>query len=116
MEPFAGGAGVALDLLLNEYVSHIHINDLDVAVYSFWKAATEHTDELCKLIFDTPVTIDVWLTQKKVLSNASLHSLLDVAFATFFLNRTNRSGILKAGVIGGKEQSGKWKLDVRFNK
>ncbi|HFQ4959181.1 TPA: DNA adenine methylase [Vibrio vulnificus] len=116
VEPFAGGAGVALDLLLNEYASHIHINDLDRAIYSFWLAATQHTDDLCRLIYDTPVTMENWYAQKEVLGDIESHDLLEVAFATFFLNRTNRSGILKAGVIGGKAQSGKWKLDVRFNK
>ncbi len=34
----------------------------------------------------------------------------------FFLNRTNRSGILGARPIGGLAQSGPWKLDVRFNR
>ena len=33
-----------------------------------------------------------------------------------FLNRTNRSGIIKAGVIGGLDQSGTYKLDCRFMK
>ncbi|MFA0251464.1 DNA adenine methylase [Vibrio sp. 10N.261.45.A4] len=116
VEPFAGGAGVALDLLLNEYVSHIHINDLDRAIYSFWIAVTQHTEELCQLIRNTPITIEQWHVQKEVLKDIESYNLLEIAFATFFLNRTNRSGILKAGVIGGKAQSGKWKLDVRFNK
>lgn len=116
VEPYAGGAGVALELLFQEYASRIHINDLDPAVYSFWQAAVHHTEELCRLIHDTPVTIDVWHQQRAVLANIEKHSLLEVALATFFLNRTNRSGILKAGVIGGITQSGKWKLDVRYNK
>lgn len=116
VEPYAGGAGVALELLFHEYASHIHINDLDPAIYSFWLAAVHHTEELCKLIYDTPVTIENWHEQKKVLLNIEQHSLLEVALATFYLNRTNRSGILKAGVIGGLAQSGKWKLDVRYNK
>ncbi|HHQ4579726.1 TPA: DNA adenine methylase [Aeromonas hydrophila] len=116
VEPYAGGAGVALELLFQEYASRIHINDLDPAVYSFWQAAVHHTEELCRLIHDTPVTIDVWHQQRAVLANVEKHSLLEVALATFFLNRTNRSGILKAGVIGGITQSGKWKLDVRYNK
>jgi DNA adenine methylase len=115
-EPFAGGAGVALELLFHEYASHIHINDIDLAVYTFWKAAVEHTEELCKAIFDIPVTIDNWHHQREVLANPDDYSLIDVAVATFFLNRTNRSGILKAGVIGGIHQAGEWKLDVRFNK
>lgn len=116
IEPFAGGAGVALELLFQEYVQQIHINDLDVAVYSFWDAVVNHPDSICKLIHDTPVTMVEWEKQKNVLSTQSDTPSLELAFATFFLNRTNRSGILKAGVIGGKQQSGKWKLDVRFNK
>jgi len=71
---------------------------------------------ICKLIQDTPVTMDEWHKQKNILTTKSDVSSLELAFATFFLNRTNRSGILKAGVIGGKHQSGEWKLDVRFNK
>lgn len=42
--------------------------------------------------------------------------MLTIGFSTFFLNRTNRSGILKGGVIGGKNQEGQWKLDARYNK
>lgn len=115
-EPYAGGAGVALELLFHEYASKIHINDLDYAVYAFWHSAVHDTDLLCKLIWDTPVTIEKWHEQKYILSNMQNFSILEVALATFFLNRTNRSGILKAGVIGGQGQSGAWKLDVRFNK
>jgi DNA adenine methylase len=33
-----------------------------------------------------------------------------------FLNRTKRSGILRGGVIGGKEQVGDYKLDCRFTR
>jgi DNA adenine methylase len=116
VEPYAGGAGVALELLFQEYASHIHINDIDTAVYLFWKAAVHHTSDLCDLIIETPVTIENWHKQRAVLVSSEEHSVLDIAFATFFLNRTNRSGILKAGVIGGKAQAGKWKLDARYNK
>lgn len=116
VEPFAGGAGVALELLFQEFVQQIHINDLDVAIYSFWDTVVNEPECICKLIQDTPVTIDEWHKQKNILTTKSDVSSLELAFATFFLNRTNRSGILKAGVIGGKHQAGEWKLDVRFNK
>ncbi|MBH9023134.1 DNA adenine methylase [Pseudomonas aeruginosa] len=116
VEPYAGGAGVALELLFHEYASTIHINDIDPAIYSFWHAATQQTEQLCKLIHDTPVTMENWRHYKQILENTQDHSTLDVAMATFFLNRTNRSGILKAGVIGGQDQAGKWKLDARYNK
>lgn len=115
VEPYAGGAGVALDLLFNEYVQHIHINDIDPAVYAFWNCVAHQSDKLCQRIADTNVTIDEWERQKQIINSAQAEGL-DLAFATFFLNRTNRSGILKAGVIGGKAQSGKWTLDVRYNK
>ncbi|MFO3672596.1 DNA adenine methylase [Pseudomonas protegens] len=116
IEPYAGGAGVALELLFHEYASTIHINDFDPAVYAFWDSAVSNTEELCKTIFDTAVTMDNWHHYKSVMNQPENYSAIELAMATFFLNRTNRSGILKAGVIGGKDQAGKWKLDVRFNK
>lgn len=116
VEPYAGGAGVALELMFHEYAAKIHINDIDPAVFSFWQAAVHETDELCRLINDTPVTIENWHRQREVLKQINQHSTIEIALATFFLNRTNRSGILKAGVIGGLEQAGKWKLDARYNK
>lgn len=116
IEPYAGGASVAIELLLEEYVRNIIINDIDPAIYSFWSSVLEHTEELCEKINDVNVTMDSWYEQKEIISSPEKHTKVDIGFATFFLNRTNRSGILKAGVIGGKEQKGKWTLDVRFNK
>ncbi|MGN6231472.1 MAG: DNA adenine methylase, partial [Trinickia sp.] len=116
VEPFCGGAGLALELLMSYTVSTIHINDLDRAVYAFWYSATKRTDALCAKISDTPCTIETWQEQRSVWMNRSKANLLDLGFATFFLNRTNRSGILDAGVIGGKNQNGQWKLDARYNR
>lgn len=116
MEPFAGGAGVALDLLFSGYVSDIHINDADLAIYNFWHAIVTNTDNFLALLQQVPLTIEEWEKQKLVLKHPENHSDLAHGFAAFYLNRTNRSGILKAGVIGGKNQSGTYKLDARFNK
>ena len=116
LEPFAGGCGVALDLLFSGYCSDIHVNDLDSAIYHFWKALTHEPEGFLALLADTPITIDEWHRQKAVLANPEHYSDLALGFAAFFLHRTNRSGILKAGVIGGKAQSGAYKLDARFNK
>ncbi len=116
VEPYAGGAGVAIELLMLEYAKHIHINDIDDAIYSFWYSVLNHTEELSKMISSTRVTMTGWNRQKEVLKKPKDYSILERGFATFFLNRTNRSGILNAGVIGGKAQAGKWKLDVRYNK
>lgn len=115
-EPFAGGAGLALTLLSNGYVSHLYLNDLDSALFAFWSSVLEDTSELCRLIRDTPVAIDEWHRQKHVLSNPADYSMVELGFAAFFLNRTNRSGIIQGGVIGGLRQNGNYKLDCRFNK
>ncbi|ENC6422526.1 DNA adenine methylase [Aeromonas veronii] len=116
IEPYAGGASVALELLLEEYVQKITINDIDPAIYSFWHSVINESNELCELIRNVKINMDTWCLQKEIISDPSKYDSLSVGFATFFLNRTNRSGILKAGVIGGKNQTGNWKLDVRFNK
>lgn len=115
-EPFAGGAGIAFNLLFNKLVSHIHLNDVDPAIYSFWFAAINDTDNLLKLIFDTPINMEQWSYWRDVMNCKIQTNLTEKGFATLFMNRTNRSGILKAGVIGGKNQSGLYKLGDRFNK
>ena len=115
VEPFAGGAAVAMELLLQEYVAKIHINDISRPVYTFWKSVLSNTDELCKRIRNTRLTVAAWDKQKAVLSNPDDHDDLQLGFATFYLNRTNRSGILNGGIIGGREQTGAWKIDARYN-
>lgn len=115
VEPFAGGAGVALTLLLDGTVNRIIINDYDKAIYSLWRAIRQEPKALINRIIKTPVTIDEWYRQREIYSSTTAYSL-DLAFATLFLNRTNRSGILNAGPIGGYSQAGEWKLNVRFDK
>jgi Site-specific DNA methylase len=115
IEPFAGGAGIAIALLLEGIVNYVRINDYSKSIFCFWDSVLNRTDDLCKLISDTPVTIDVWRHQKDVLKDDV--TSLEMGFAAFFLNRTNRSGIIKnGGVIGGIEQGGTWKIDARYNK
>ena len=115
IEPYAGGAAIALELLFQEYVSQIRINDVSHHVYSFWKSVLNDTDELCRRVKNTRLTVAAWDRQKKVFMNPKDHDHVSVGFATFFLNRTNRSGILNGGVIGGRDQSGPWKIDARYN-
>jgi DNA adenine methylase len=116
IEPYAGGASVGLSLLFNEYASKIIINDIDRSIFSFWHSVLNETDKLCKLIQDTSVTVENWEKQKIIQKTKQQQGLLEVGFSTFFLNRTNRSGILNAGFIGGRQQSGQWKIDARYNK
>lgn len=115
IEPFAGGAGAALALLFLEKVDKIVINDLDKAIYSFWKSAIFHSEAFIKKINKTPVTIKEWRKQKAIYKNPRSNQF-DKGFAAFYLNRTNRSGILEGGPIGGIKQNGRWKIDARFNK
>lgn len=114
-EPFAGGAGIAWRLLLNGDMTEVWLNDIDPAIYAFWKTVVDAPDELCNRIEKTEITMEEWHRQKAILQSNDA-GLTDLAFATLFLNRTNRSGILKGGVIGGKNQQGDYKLDCRFNK
>jgi len=116
IEPFAGGAGLAINLLLDGNVSDIVINDADRSIFAFWKCVTEDTDELVEMIKSTDVNMSNWWYQHHIQKNKESSSILDLGFSTFFLNRTNRSGILSGGVVGGRDQSGKYKMDARYNK
>lgn len=116
VEPFAGGASVGLTLLMHNYVDSVHLNDLNPNIFYFWKAVFEDTDELCKRIAETKISIEEWHKQKGIYNNPADCCSLDLAFSTFFLNRTCRSGVLSGGVIGGLSQTGAWKIDARFNK
>lgn len=116
VEPYAGGASVALALLFNEYASKIVINDLDRSIYAFWHSVLNDTEGLCEMIQDTPVDIEHWQKNRSIQKNKDDFSLLELGFSTFYMNRANRSGIIMAGVIGGVNQTGDWKIDARFNK
>jgi DNA adenine methylase len=115
-ESYAGGSSVALALLFEEYASTIHINDLSRAVYAFWHSVLNETEDLCRRIERVEVTMDEWHRQRAVYDRRETAELDELGFATLFLNRVNRSGILNGGVIGGKGQGGAWKLDARFTK
>lgn len=116
IEPFAGGAAVALRLLINGDVNRIIINDYDRSIFAFWYCIVNESDRLIQKIIKTPITMNEWYNQKEIQEKKDSIDLFSLGFSTLFLNRTNRSGIIKAGVIGGKNQNGKYKLDCRFNK
>lgn len=115
VEPYAGGAGAAMYLLVYGYVNHIIINDIDPFVYAFWWSVLNRTQDLLDRIQSTPVTIDSWEQQKTVHEHPNEFTPTDLGFATFFLNRTNRSGILSGGVIGGKAQTGTYAMSARYD-
>lgn len=116
IEPFAGGAGLALKLLLNDDVSRIIINDFDPAIYSFWYSILNETDAFCELVENTILTQNEWRNQRNTYLQLDRSRPLELGFATFYLNRTNVSGVVKGGMIGGQEQNGRYGLDARFNR
>lgn len=116
IEAYAGGASVAIYLLVNGYVKNITVNDLDRSIYAFWHSVLNDTKKFCRMIEETELTIDNWRYQRMIQFNKDAFDLIELGFSTFFLNRTNRSGIISGGVIGGVTQNGNYKMSCRFNK
>ncbi|RHL91771.1 DNA adenine methylase [Veillonella atypica] len=116
IEPFAGGAGIAIELLQKNVVSKIVINDYDKGIWSLWKAILTDTNRFINEIRNVPLTMNEWEKQREICLNNNKKYSFELGFATFYMNRTNRSGIIKGGVIGGLQQTGKWKIDARFNR
>lgn len=118
VEPFCGGAGAALNLLADGWVDCLHLNDADIRIHSAWKAMLFESQRFMDAIKVTPLTMAEWYKQQEIISSArSCDYSFELGFAAFFMNRTTRSGIIeKAGPIGGYSQTGKWKIDARFNR
>lgn len=118
VEPYAGGAGAGLELLYRGIVSRVVINDLDRSIYSIWSSMLNKTDDFLRRVDKTPLTVDEWKRQREIYRRRDDRDLdpLDLGFAAFYLNRTNRSGVLRGGIVGGLAQSGTYKMDARFNR
>lgn len=115
-EPFAGGAGIAIELLVQGYVSRISLNDISTPIFAFWRSVLDEPRRFADWILDVPLDLAEWDRQKGIFSKADQSGLFELGFATFYLNRTNRSGVLNGGLIGGRAQEGKWLMDARFNR
>ena len=116
-EPFAGGAGASLALLYLEETKEIFINDADPAIHDFWWSLVNRHEQFLDYLLSTKVTMAEWQCQKNIYKRPKHVSRVQRGFATFFLNRCNHSGIVvNGGPIGGINQTGRWKLDARFNK
>jgi len=116
VEPYAGGAGIGLSLLLTEYSRHVYLNDISYPLYCFWDTVLNDTEYLTRRVANVKVTPPTWRRQKSILKSPREHAPREVGFAFLFLNRTNRSGIVNGGMIGGNSQAGKWKIDARFGR
>lgn len=115
VEPFAGGAGAGLGLLVTGQVSKIVINDLDPAIHAFWTSLVADPDAMIARIKKVPLSVKEWRRQKKIYSSGDA-DMSSLGFATLYLNRTNRSGVLNGGPIGGLDQTGNYLIDARFNR
>ena len=115
IEPFAGGFGIGINLLCENIVPSAILNDFDSHIYHFWYSVFNDTENLLRLISDTPITIEEREKQKQNYNDLDADPLID-GFATLFLNRVNFSGVIKGGPIGGLDQLGAYKIDCRFNK
>ncbi len=115
VEPYAGGAGAGIALLREGVAEQLVINDIDPAVHAFWTTVVKHNAMVLDWIDSVPLTVMEWRRQREVY-RAKESKPLDRGLAFFYLNRTNRSGVLNAGVIGGQDQSGRYKIDARFNR
>lgn len=122
-EPYCGGAGAAVNLLLSNRVDKIILNDADISIYSFWYCIKNLGDEFIQLFEQTTINLDEWSKQKEIFEQSKkgqVDDFLKLGFSTFYLNRCNRSGILTAGPIGGKSRESQlnanYKIDARFNR
>lgn len=118
VEPFCGGAGASLNLLADDHVGFLHLNDADLRIYSAWYAMLNDSDRFINALLSTPLTMEEWYAQRKIATANSYNSYsFELAFASFYMNRTTRSGIIeRAGPIGGYDQTGNWKINARFNR
>ena len=114
VEPYAGGAGVALELLCSNKVKCIHLNDSSYPIYAFWKAVTTQPEEFCHRIKNASLTVDDWKKHREIVKSPKAYDLFEVGYSTFYLNRCNRSGVLSGGLIGGLAQKGDDLMDARF--
>ncbi|MCZ8383271.1 DNA adenine methylase [Achromobacter xylosoxidans] len=119
-EPYAGGASVSLDLLRMGFIDKAVLVERDPLVFAFWHSVFNMTEALCGAIEACPVTLDTWhiLQPTKAVDDpaTSSYSLLQLGLAGLFFNRTNFSGIIGAGPIGGQKQTSAYKINCRFNK
>ncbi len=119
-EPYVGGGSISLELLERGSITKAVWLEKDPLVFAFWHCLLHQGYELYDEIESLDITIEKW---KSLLSFRDVREppecdeeLLNLGVAGLFFNRTNFSGILKAGPIGGRSQLSDYSLDCRFKK
>jgi DNA adenine methylase len=112
VEPFAGGASIALQLLANELVDQVILIDRDPLIAHFWHTLFFDTQWLVNQIKTIPISLEKWDSFRA----QQPKSRREYAIKCLFLNRTSFSGILEngAGPLGGRKQESKYPIDCRF--
>lgn len=118
IEPYAGSAAVTLALVSEEICSSAVLGERDPLMFSFWKVALQQPDALINKIREADVSLERWHELRPLLECETPEEdrLVEMAFAALFFNRTNFSGVLHTGPIGGQDQSSAYKIDCRFNR
>lgn len=118
IEPYAGSATVSLEMLSRGFVQHAILIERDPLLYGFWYSVFNDVDNLVNDIFEIDVSLNTWIDFQKYRNTTNLddYLLLELGVAGLFFNRTNFSGILGAGPIGGANQDSKYKINCRFKK
>ena len=112
IEPFVGGASVALQLMQDDLVEKVILMDIDPLVASFWRTVFFDTDWLIEQIETIDVTLENWYWFKEFVPETTRQ----YALKCLFINRTSFSGIMegRAGPLGGRQQLSEYKIDCRF--
>lgn len=118
VDVFTGGGSVSIEMLNRKQNAKIVLNDLDPYIYSFWKILTGPKEDINKLLniieqYNEP-TIQKFQELREI--SKSTTNLEMKAYIALFFNRTAFSGIIRSGPIGGYNQTGKYKINCRFNK
>ena len=115
-----------MDLLLKDDIEFVYLNDADLGIASFWEAIRTEPERLIDEIMTVEVSVNHWLEvrnrRKELIERFNARDEDDpkynfeLGFLTFYLNRTNISGIIDGGCVGGMQQSGKYRIDCRFSR
>ncbi len=112
VEPYAGGASVALELLHFDLVDKVVLGDQDALITSFWQTVVSDVDWLCEQVEQISLDLALWERMKV----GRFRSRRSMALACLYLNRTSFNGSLhpSAGPIGGKAQVSEYAIGCRF--